>query len=266
MHSFLSISLVLILFSLSQHAFADKDKKENKARQIPRLFNTLLPDLKEITALTQDNHLSNKQLSKEQRYKFLRNMVISINPFMDFKKVKPVNTVKPKSKSFPVKKMMQGEILYFKIDAFTTENIKSFMETTGNIPDIRKSLSGIIIDLRDCSGFGNKNMHKVFLRIKTIKLTTIALTGKKTIGAAELLAQSIADSPKGILMGDSTSGQPFDYKSIKLKSGFILLIPKIPSFLTKLPQKPVKATIYCKGKNACLNAATDLLSVVKKIQ
>lgn len=264
MQSFLSIITATMLFSLQ--ATALEDKNANKVRQKPRLLNDILPELTQIIDLTHTSRFSSKQLTEQQKYIFLRTLATSINPFMDLHKTKPVFKTKTKSKSFPASRLKNGRILYFRIDSFTSENIKPFIATTQRAVSKKQMPDGIILDLRKCSGFNNENMLKVSERSKVLKLTTICLTGEKTSGAAELMAQAIVSLPRGIIMGSSTAGQPFRHKTIKLKSGFFLLIPQIPPFLKKLPHKPVKPTIYSKDANACMNTAIDLLSVAKKIK
>lgn len=263
MYPFLAVITALMLFPLSLHAIEDNDKQGKKARQTPRLLNDILPDLTQIINTAKNTRFSNKKLTIQQKYDILHKLVTSLNSFMDLKLVKPFYINKKEFKSFPLKKLKQGKIFYFRIDSFAPKNIKSFMDNTQKIIKSKKSPDGIIIDLRNCSGFDHENMYKVLQRGKALKLTIICLIGKKTKGAAELLTQIITRSPKCISMGASTAGQPFEHKYIDLKSGFYLFIPQIPEFLKKLPKKIVKPTIPYKSKENCLNAATDLLSVVK---
>ncbi len=278
MQIFLTVITALMLFPLSLYAvkdndkaeikvndkaeIKDNDKPENAAPQTPRLLNDILPDLTQVLTLIEEDRFSGKKLSIQQKYDILHKLVISLNPFMDLKMAKPLPFAKKKIKSFPAKKLKQNKIFYFRIDSFAPENIKSFIDTVQEISKTEKSPDGIIIDLRNCSGFNNENMLKVSQLCKSLKLTTVCLTGKDTSGDAELLAQAVAILPKGIIIGASTAGQPFEYKNIELKSGFVLLVPQIPTFLEKLPKKTVKPSIRCKD-NACMNAAVDLLSVAK---
>jgi C-terminal processing protease CtpA/Prc len=182
---------------------------------------------------------------------------------MDLKMSKPFHPAKRKIKSFPVKKFKGDKILCFRMDSFAPESIKAFTDATQEINKTRKPPYGIIIDLRNCSGFDNENMLKVSSLCKSLKLTTVCLVGKNTSGDAELLAQTIAGLPKGIIMGTTSAGKPFDYKVIELKSGFVLMLPKIPAHLKELPEKTVKSSIFCKDNTSCMDAAIDLLSVVK---
>jgi len=271
MRFFLSSFIVLILFSQAVFADTQNEQKEDikKTKHTPsppRLLNKFLPDLTQVLTLIENNRFSSEKMTIQQKHEILRNVVITLNPFMDLKIVKPFHIAKAKTKSFPVKKIQQNKILCFRIDAFTSDNIKAFMDTTQEILKSKESPNGIIFDLRNCSGFNNKNMYKVSQRAKSLKLTIICLIGKKTSGDAELLAQSVSDFPKGMLIGNPSAGQPFEYKNIVLKSGLTLLVPEIPEFLKKLPEKPIKPAIYSKGKDAPLNAAVDLLSIIKQIE
>ena len=261
MYPFLAVITALMLFPLSLNA-VEENVKQEKARQTPRLLNDILPDLTQIINTAENTRFSNKKLTIQQKYDILRKLVTSLNPFMDLKLVKPFYPTKKKSKTFPLKKLKQGKVFYFRIDSFDSENIKPFMDNTQGIINNKKSPGGIIIDLRNCSGFEHENMYKVLQRAKALKLTIICLIGKKTKGAAELLTQMITRSPKCISMGAPTAGQPFEHKYIDLKSGFYLFIPQIPDFLKKLPEKTVNPTIPYKDKEDCLNVASDLLSVV----
>jgi hypothetical protein len=49
------------------------------------------------------------------------------------------------------------------------------MDNTQKIIKSKKSPDGIIIDLRNCSGFDHENMYKVLQRGKTLKLAIICL-------------------------------------------------------------------------------------------
>ncbi len=279
MHFFSAVIAVLMLFPLSLNAEAVNNDlaeinnetaiKENvdterKVQQAPKLLNDILPDLTQVLSLVEEERFSNKKLTIQQKFDILRKLVISLNPYMDLKMAKPFPAAKKKIKSFPVKKLNKDKILCFRIDSFASENIKAFINATHEISKKQKLPDGIIIDLRNCSGFNNENMLKVSRLCKSLKLTTlVCLVGKNTSGDAELLAQTAATLPKGIIMGTATAGKPFDYKVIELKSGFVLMIPQIPAFLKKLPERTVKPNIICNNDNSCMNAAIDLLSVVK---
>ena len=238
-------------------------KTEKAAPPKSRLLNDILSGLTQVTTLVEAERFSSKKLTIQQKYDILHKLVISLNPYMDLRMAKPFPAVKRKIKSFPVKKLKQKKILCFRIDSFAPENIKAFTDAVQEISKTNKMPDGIIIDLRNCSGFNNKNMLNISRLCKSLKLTIVCLVGKNTSGDAELLAQTISSLSKGIIMGKNTAGKPFDYKVVELKSGFILMIPKIPAHLKKLPEKTVKPSIYCKDSSTCMNAAVDLLSVVK---
>ncbi len=279
MRFFLSSIAVLLLFPLSPPAMADGDKKINEARRKLRLIDDVLPGLTQILSLTQNAG----RLTEQQRYILLGQLVRALNPFMDLKRNLPVSSpAKTKAENFPVIKLKQGKILYFRLDSFESENIKTFMDVTQKLLNAKDLPGGIILDLRNCSGFNNKNMNKISRRCKALQQMIIGLTGQGTSGAAELLAQLLPRYPDGVTLGLPTAGRPFDYKAVELESGFILLTPKIPAFIKKLPEKPLKPTIYCSGKkqikylelkknktpgkDSSLSAALDLLSVVKQIR
>ena len=278
MHIFAAVITALMLLPLSLNAeeknngsvvinnkpeIKDIVKTEKAAPRTPRLLNDILPSLTQILILVGNERFSSKKLTVRQKYDILHKLVISLNPYMDLKMAKPFPALKKKVKSFPVSKLKQNKILCFRIDSFASENIKAFTDAAQEICKTKKKPDGIIIDLRNCSGFNNKNMLNISRLCKSLELTIVCFVGKYTSGDAELLAQIIASLPKGIIMGKNTAGKPFDYKVVELKSGFILMIPKIPAYLKKLPEKTVKPSIYCKDSSACMNAAVDLLSVVK---
>lgn len=278
MHFFLTVitALALIPFSLNaevvnndqvvssdETAVEDNAKTEKAEPPAPQLLNDILPGLTQVLSLIEKERFSSKKLTIQQKYDILHMLVKSLNPYMDLKMAKPFPAAVTKTKSFPVKKLKQDKIFCFRIDSFSSVDIKPFTETAQEINKSKELPDGIIIDLRNCSGFNNENLLKVSSLCKSLKLPTVCLAGKNTSGDAELLAQTIAKLPKGIIMGTATAGKPFDYKVIELKSGFVLLIPKIPAYLNKLPEKTIEPNIFCNDDKSCMNAAVDLLSVIK---
>ena len=74
-----------MLFPFSVHAIEDNnkaevennDKQENTARQTPRLFNDILPDLTQIINTAKNTRFSDKKLTIQQNYDILRKLVIN---------------------------------------------------------------------------------------------------------------------------------------------------------------------------------------------
>ena len=310
MRFYLSIIIVSGLFIFSSAAIdtplpaeAKKVKAAGNNKQISEseekllLINNILPGLAQILTLTKnEGRLCAPQLTQEQKYFLLRQLVRNLNPFMDLKEARPLTPPKVKVQGFPMLSLKRDKVLYFRIDSFATENIKYFLNDTKKLINSKKLPDGIILDLRNCTGFHNENMCRVFQRCsgsakyfsrnnaagKALELTTVCLISNRTSGAAELLTRAVALSPDGITVGRSTAGHPFNRETVELKSGFFLLIPQIPEFIKKLPPKPVRPTVLCQGKyqekytaleqhkasgkDACLNVAVDLLSIVNKIR
>ena len=298
-------STILLLFPLTFSVFAettlsspastaktaDTPKKVTVKKQ-QCIAKKLLPELEQLLKLAQTNSRLNKlEMTRPEKYIFLRKLVKSLNPFMDLLEIQPIPLPR-KTSSYPRIKFNKGEILYFRFDTFTNKNTQPFFTTAKELGKSKKFPKGIILDLRDCSGFDYNNMRKVFsycsksekyitrsTDTKSMPIIAICLIGKKTKGAAEVLAQAIAASRNGLTMGKASNGNPFEMKGITIKSGFFLMVPQVPDFLNKLPAKPVKASTQITesfqqkysalrtqgdhGKDNSLKTAIDLLTVTK---
>ena len=256
------------------------------------LAQKLLPELEQLLTLVQTNSRLNKlEMTRPEKYIFLRKLVKSLNPFMDLLEVQPVPLPR-KTLSYPAVKFNKGKILYFRFDAFTAENTLPFFTIMEKLSKDKNFPKGIIIDLRDCSGFNYKNMRRIFSycsnsqeyitpspNITPLPSIVICLTGKKTKGAAEILAQSVTAAKNGLTVGQASNGEPFEQKGITLKSGFFLMVPQVPDFLNKLPSQPVNASTEISksfqqkyselknkgncGKDNSLTTAIDLLTITK---
>lgn len=294
-------STILLLFPLTFSTFAEatlsssvaaKATRKTPAKEQPCLAKKLLPELEQLLKLVQANSRLNKlEMTRSEKYVFLRKLVKALNPFMDLLEIQPIPLPR-KTSSYPVIKFNKGKILYFRFDAFTDNNTLPFFTMTKEFGKSKKFPKGIILDLRDCSGFGYNNMRKIFSycsksekyiarssNIKAMPIIAICLIGKKTRGSAEVLAQAIAASNNGLTVGKTSNGNPFEMKGITLKSGFFLMVPQVPDFLNKLPAKPVNASTKIadsfqqkfsklKTKGDCgndnsLKTAIDLLTIAK---
>ena len=262
------------------------------AKEQQCLAKKLLPELEQLLKLVEANSRLNKlEMTRPEKYIFLRKLVKSLNPFMDLLEIQPI-PIPRKTSSYPEIKFNKGNILYFRFDAFTNKNTLPFFTAAKKLSKSGKLPKGIILDLRDCSGFNYDNMRKVFsycsksekyitrsAGIKAMPSIVICIIGEKTLGTAEVLAQSVAASRNGLTVGQASNGNPFDLKGITLKSGFFLMVPQVPDFLNKLPAQPVYASTKISepfqqkyselknkgncGKDNCLKTAIDLLTITK---
>ncbi|MDD5727946.1 MAG: S41 family peptidase [Victivallales bacterium] len=263
---------------------------ESRPVREPCLAKKLLPELEQILELIQTHSRLHKlEMTRDEKYSFLRKLVKALNPFMDLLATLPP-ALPRRTLSYPAVKLRQGKVLYFRFDAFTDKNTSFFFKDAQEMSAAGKLPEGVILDLRDCSGFEYANMRKLFSycsnsevyfqrlpEIKALPLKVICLISGKTRGAAETLAQALIASRGSLVLGQTSGGDPFARKALPLKSGFFLTVPEIPAFINKLPAKPVIAptaipdsgqqdfsalhqTGNC-GNDACLQTALDLLTV-----
>lgn len=298
-------SAILLLFPLTLSAFAEtaanspvpktltvSATQNTTAKKQQCLAKKLLPELEQLLKLVQTNSRLNKlEMTRPEKYIFLRKLVKSLNPFMDLLEIQPIPLPR-KTSSYAEIKFNKGKILYFRFDAFTDKNTISFFTAAEKLSKGKKFPEGIILDLRNCSGFDYNNMRRIFsycsksekyitrtANIKAMPSIIICIIGRKTRGAAEVLAQSVTAAKNGLTVGQASNGNPFEMKGITLKSGFFLMVPQVPDFLNKLPAQPVRTSTkipesfqqkYSElknkgncGKDNCLKTAIDLLTVTK---
>lgn len=152
----------------------------------------------------------------------------------------------PPAKPFPMLKLSDGRIVYFRIDGFNDAVFEQLKKDCAAILEIKRKERphGIVVDLRNCRGFDLENARKSLLllcsgrKIKSViqgedvdrmlKIKLAVLVGRKTSGSAEIFADLTRASGSGIIIGERTAGQPFRYKPFKLKNGRFLLVPEVP--------------------------------------
>ena len=292
-----AVFLPAAVFAQQENSKAVLDNTPKRIRHNSSLVNKNLPALDQLLRLVKENSkLCSPRLTGDQSFSILRRLVKELNNFMDLQEEKPEDAPSKKTKtSYPIKKLAEEKVFYFRIDSFTPSVLEEFSKIKKNLLTKSKAPAGIVIDLRSCSGYNNDIMYKVFRcfsdsnkffkdnkKIPGNKLsqTIVCLIGPETKGAAELFAKAVERSPNGLTVGNETSGTPFQLKYIQLDSGYFLGIPQIPAFLKKLPPKKLSAHMQHNGKyqcdflkikstskkDKCLTAALDLLTVIKEIR
>ena len=103
-------------------------------------------------------------------------------------------------------------------------------------------LTGIILDLRNCSGGNAQDAQDVFSLLsfdakhKAVlndPVPILVLTDSETAGPAEILAKLLEHTRYGLCIGEKTKGTPFPRK--KIHSGkLVLYVPLIPEELGTL--------------------------------
>ncbi|MBN2642521.1 MAG: hypothetical protein JXR78_12775 [Victivallales bacterium] len=151
--------------------------------------------------------------------------------------------------------------------------------------------AGIVFDLRDCSGYDKINALKLLRLVcpaeelpasesvapeRLFRKPVAVLTGHKTSGSAEFMAEKIRSSHTGLTIGGQTAGKPYYSQLFQLKDGDYLSIPQFPAGIKDFktcaaqPMIPVKCDFIIgfedlRGgksidRDLCLMRACDLLA------
>lgn len=149
--------------------------------------------------------------------------------------------------------MINGNVAYLKIAAFTDSNAEQFNNTLA--ARIKQGASGIVIDLRSNSGGSTRGMaemldtllpagNTVSYRDKagkttvqytsgpnTVNLPISVIVNRNTFGAAEIFAADIKDYKKGLLVGERTAGLGTKDEVKPLSDGSAIILP-VANYLT----------------------------------
>jgi carboxyl-terminal processing protease len=149
--------------------------------------------------------------------------------------------------------MINGNVAYLKIAAFTDSNAEQFNNLLA--ARIKEGASGIVIDLRSNSGGSIRGMaemldtllpagNTVSYKDKTGKVTVQYTSGPNTVnlpisvivnrntfGAAEIFAADIKDYKRGLLVGEKTAGLGTKDEVKPLSDGSAIILP-VANYLT----------------------------------
>lgn len=149
--------------------------------------------------------------------------------------------------------MINGNVAYLKISAFTDSNAEQFNNTLA--ARIKQGASGIVIDLRSNSGGSIRGMaemldtllpagNTVSYRDKagkttvqytsgpnTVNLPISVIINRNTFGVAEIFAADIKDYKKGLLVGERTAGLGTKDEVKPLSDGSAIILP-VADYLT----------------------------------
>ena len=116
-------------------------------------------------------------------------------------------------------------------------------------------LTGIILDLRNCSGGNAQDAQDVFSLLsfdakhKTVlndPVPILVLTDSETAGPAEILAKLLEHTRYGLCIGERTQGAPFPRRTIQ-SGGHSFSVPLIPEKLENLTPDALTPAISTAG-------------------
>jgi len=153
----------------------------------------------------------------------------------------------------------KNRILYLRINEFSPEQFTQLEGDCISTSNLAFPPIGIIIDLRSCHGFDIHDAlkslqlfcdpkrlpkNKLQKKVKRFYDEPMAiLVGKNTVGAAEIFAELTKKAKQGLVLGETTAGNPFSGKRIPLTSGGTLIVPLIPEYLKSLVISRIKPAI-----------------------
>ena len=168
---------------------------------------------------------------------------------------------------------LPGKLIYLRLEAVDPRTVLELKQA------FQAKAGGIILDLRNCSSGSFADSAKGFQAVLKHDLPHLAiLTGPDTEGAAEIIAELLVRSRKGIRIGEATAGKPFPRKTVT-SGGKKWLVPQPPEGAERLrwekllPQisekaSPVQSYETLKQKKAAdpadhaLSRAADLLTTL----
>lgn len=201
-------------------------------------------------------------------------------------------TVPPVSNhKFPPLLLNNKQILYQRIDAFSNDTFNIMSEHFSRIAAKKPALAGIIIDLRNCSGYDKPNALKCLALLcpheqlpsipgkvqpRAFRKITAVLIGPRTTGSAEFFARQVKSTKTGLTAGEPTAGKPFKTLLLKLKNGNYLAVPEFPKGIKHFCARAIKPIVPVKSapqidyvalkqstvlgdRDHCLQHAADLL-------
>ncbi|QEY35389.1 PDZ domain-containing protein [Caproiciproducens galactitolivorans] len=152
-----------------------------------------------------------------------------------------------------ISSMINGNVAYLKISAFTDSNAEQFNNMLA--ARIKEGASGIVIDLRSNSGGSIRGMAEMLDTLlpagntvsykdkagkvtvqytsgpNTVNLPISVIVNRNTFGAAEIFAADIKDYKKGLLVGEKTAGLGTKDEVKPLSDGSAVILP-VANYLT----------------------------------
>ncbi len=142
----------------------------------------------------------------------------------------------------PLLWLQNNRIAYLRLDAFNPAVVDQFRQLH-DILLFKRSLVGLIIDLRQCRTFDYKSVQfalKSFMSAyqnskHPARAGVALLIGPRTLGAVEYFIRQLRNSDyvKSTVIGLPTAGEPFTYHETPLSGGGYLLLPKIPPMIAQ---------------------------------
>eukprot|EP00831_Metopus_contortus_P039206 TRINITY_DN30758_c0_g1_i3.p1 TRINITY_DN30758_c0_g1~~TRINITY_DN30758_c0_g1_i3.p1 ORF type:complete len:324 (+),score=67.19 TRINITY_DN30758_c0_g1_i3:616-1587(+) len=184
-----------------------------------------------------------------------------------------------------------GRIIYIRLYSISENFFLELEKYLRTLSSPAEQAAGIVFDLRDCSGYDKINALKLLRLVcpaeelpasesvtpeRLFRKPVAVLTGHKTSGSAEFMAEKIRSSHTGLTIGGQTAGKPYCSQLFRLKDGNYLSIPQFPAGIKDFktcaaqPMIPVKCDFIIgfedlRGgksidKDLCLMRACDLLA------
>ena len=102
---------------------------------------------------------------------------------------------------------------------------------------------GLIVDLRRAGGRRRDAAQSMVATLADAKLPLVLLMDEQTVGAAEILIAMAKEKCNAVTIGQPTRGFPFPLETVALKSGDVVLLPKIEAqdrsdLLSPIPLEP----------------------------
>ena len=242
-----SLQLILTFFLMnepfSSHADPLRPKKADAPPLTPAtaLLDTIGGALKTIREESPVfyHQLELKMIEKKQTLaeKFLSELSPAV-----MEQPQPAPAADSKENALFSSHLSNDRILYLGIGNFGQELCRHLeFELKKTIRD-NMHLTGIILDLRSCSGGNAQDAQDVFSLLsfdakhKAVlndPVPILVLTDSETAGPAEILAKRLEHTRYGLCIGEKTKGTPFPRK--KIHSGkLVLYVPLIPEELGTL--------------------------------
>lgn len=184
-----------------------------------------------------------------------------------------------------------GRIIYIRLYGISEKVFSELEKDLRALSSQAELAAGIVFDLRDCSGYDKVNAQKLLRLVcpaeelpasesavpeRLFRKPVAVLTGHKTSGSAEFIAEKIRSSHTGLTIGGQTAGRPYYSQLFRLKDGNYLSIPQFPAGIKDFktcaaqPMIPVKCDFIIDfqdlrggksiDKDLCLMRACDLLA------
>ncbi len=253
--------------------FKDKSSSDKKSQPVPvpeepeqnRLFRKdVILQINEIIKKIQKNYPAlSDNLSDAKKIAIFKSLVNTLNRGMEYIPADEMSSMQKVEQAneepMPAIIIASNQILYIRIKSFAGKSLQQLKEDCENSAKLAKKPMGIILDLRNSQGenyisalnaaglfASSENLKKIGLQSglkQTLKSPVIILTGEDTKGASEVFTTLLINMKRGISLGGSTAGIPFQKRKTVLTNGDFLMIPQIPENLEMIIPESIKPSI-----------------------